>query len=162
MKTFKTRKRKNAVSPVIATILLVAITVVLVAVLYIMVTQFMQNPGSVATPLGVNAKIVSSTNVTISVSSAPSNAILNGVVFTIEKQDGTPVAISGGAYYRAGATLSGVSFSGGRVSAPSTEVIKAGDTINLQASTTLQSGYKLKITPSSSGGFGVTETTLST
>ncbi|QLH74909.1 MAG: type IV pilin N-terminal domain-containing protein [Methanomassiliicoccales archaeon] len=40
MKTWNMRKKKEAVSPVIATILMVAITVVLAAVLYVMVMGF--------------------------------------------------------------------------------------------------------------------------
>jgi len=40
MKTWNMRKKKDAVSPVIATILMVAITVVLAAVLYVMVMGF--------------------------------------------------------------------------------------------------------------------------
>jgi len=42
--------RKRAVSPIIATILLVAITVVLAAVLYVMVSGLIRGPGS--TPIG--------------------------------------------------------------------------------------------------------------
>ena len=42
------RKKDSAVSPVIATILMVAITVVLAAVLYVMVGGFTHNPGTAA------------------------------------------------------------------------------------------------------------------
>jgi flagellin-like protein len=45
------RKNKRAVSPIIATILLVAITVVLAAVLYILIQQYTKN-GSNGSPLG--------------------------------------------------------------------------------------------------------------
>jgi archaeal type IV pilus assembly protein PilA len=44
------RKNKRGVSPIIATILLVAITVVLAAVLYILISGFTKGPGN--TPLG--------------------------------------------------------------------------------------------------------------
>ncbi len=43
-KMWKMKKSKEAVSPVIATILMVAITVVLAAVLYVMVMGFGSNP----------------------------------------------------------------------------------------------------------------------
>ncbi len=43
-KIWKMKKSKEAVSPVIATILMVAITVVLAAVLYVMVMGFGSNP----------------------------------------------------------------------------------------------------------------------
>mgnify|MGYP005851439663 CR=1 FL=1 len=125
-------------------------------------TDYGRGSGGVIPPLGVNAKIVNSSNVIISIASAPTNSWLDGVTFVIEKQDGTPVSISSGTYYRAGSALSDVLIYYGTVSAPDTEVIKAGDTINLQTSEPLQSGYKLKIRPGSSGGFGVTEVTLST
>jgi len=44
LETWNMRKKKDAVSPVIATILMVAITVVLAAVLYVMVMGFGGNP----------------------------------------------------------------------------------------------------------------------
>jgi flagellin-like protein len=50
MKSYLLRKKKDAVSPVIATILMVAITVVLAAVLYVMVMGF--GGGQTATPTG--------------------------------------------------------------------------------------------------------------
>ncbi len=45
-KQFAKRRKDSAVSPVIATILMVAITVVLAAVLYVMVGGFTHNPGT--------------------------------------------------------------------------------------------------------------------
>jgi len=48
-KTWKIRKNKEAVSPVIATILMVAITVVLAAVLYVMVMGFGGTSGNTPT-----------------------------------------------------------------------------------------------------------------
>jgi flagellin-like protein len=50
MKSYLLRKKKDAVSPVIATILMVAITVVLAAVLYVMVMGF--GGGQTSTPTG--------------------------------------------------------------------------------------------------------------
>ncbi len=47
---WRTTKRKRGVSPIIATILLVAITVVLAAVLYILISGLTKGPGT--TPLG--------------------------------------------------------------------------------------------------------------
>ncbi|MEE9592066.1 MAG: archaellin/type IV pilin N-terminal domain-containing protein, partial [Thermoplasmata archaeon] len=48
------RKNRKAVSPVIATILMVAITVVLAAVLYVMVSGLVSGPGSTPTAIGVS------------------------------------------------------------------------------------------------------------
>ncbi|MGC8656610.1 MAG: archaellin/type IV pilin N-terminal domain-containing protein, partial [Thermoplasmata archaeon] len=46
MKIGKIYRKKKGVSPVIATILMVAITVVLAGVLYVMVMGLMHGPGS--------------------------------------------------------------------------------------------------------------------
>jgi flagellin-like protein len=48
------RKDRKAVSPVIATILMVAITVVLAAVLYVMVSGLVSGPGSTPSAIGVS------------------------------------------------------------------------------------------------------------
>ncbi|MDG6934889.1 MAG: type IV pilin, partial [Nitrososphaerota archaeon] len=45
-KRFAKRMKDSGVSPVIATILMVAITVVLAAVLYVMVSGFTHSPGT--------------------------------------------------------------------------------------------------------------------
>src|SRR6266581_3010463 len=50
------RKDEEAVSPVIATILMVAITVVLAAVLYVMVSGLITGPGSTPTAMGVSTQ----------------------------------------------------------------------------------------------------------
>jgi flagellin-like protein len=57
------RKNKRAVSPIIATILLVAITVVLAAVLYILIQQYTKN-GSNGSPLGSAFAFSGSTDAT--------------------------------------------------------------------------------------------------
>ncbi|MFQ5552152.1 MAG: archaellin/type IV pilin N-terminal domain-containing protein [Thermoplasmata archaeon] len=48
------RRDRKAVSPVIATILMVAITVVLAAVLYVMVSGLVSGPGSTPNAIGVS------------------------------------------------------------------------------------------------------------
>ncbi len=63
-KMWKMRKDKSAVSPVIATILMVAITVVLAAVLYVMVMGF-GTGGSATSPTASLTKNGSSVSVTI-------------------------------------------------------------------------------------------------
>ena len=57
------RNRKRAVSPIIATILLVAITVVLAAVLYILIQNYTKT-GSASTPLGTAYGLGNSVNST--------------------------------------------------------------------------------------------------
>ena len=54
------RKDRKAVSPVIATILMVAITVVLAAVLYVMVSGLVSGPG--ATPSAIGVSVSQSSN----------------------------------------------------------------------------------------------------
>jgi len=79
-KMWKMRKDKSAVSPVIATILMVAITVVLAAVLYVMVMGF--GGGSSSTPTASLNDIKNSDNgttasiYTVSVVSISSNNVL--------------------------------------------------------------------------------------
>jgi flagellin-like protein len=53
------RKNKRAVSPIIATILLVAITVVLAAVLYVLISGLVHGPGN--TPIGSALGVVGAT-----------------------------------------------------------------------------------------------------
>ena len=68
-KVYKMRDEENAVSPVIATILMVAITVVLAAVLYVMVIGMSEGSGDTA-PVGTMASMsaTSSTNATLTFS----------------------------------------------------------------------------------------------
>ena len=74
MNTKKMAKRlkDSGVSPVIATILMVAITVVLAAVLYVMVSGFTHSPGT-ANSAGLNEAQNAATNWTVSVSSVSSS-----------------------------------------------------------------------------------------
>ena len=72
------KSRKRAVSPIIATILLVAITVVLAAVLYVLIAGLTHGPGS--TPLGTAFGWGTGSNAT-SVASSTCNAA-NGFVAT--------------------------------------------------------------------------------
>jgi flagellin-like protein len=94
-KMWKMRKNREAVSPVIATILMVAITVVLAAVLYVMVMGFGTGPGTTATgALSVTDK--STTTATIQLTSISKNDVGNDTV---------EVIVSGGAYTAGSAVL---------------------------------------------------------
>ena len=76
MNTKKMAKRlkDSGVSPVIATILMVAITVVLAAVLYVMVSGFTHSPGT-ANSAGLNEAQSTTYNWTVSVSSVSASNI---------------------------------------------------------------------------------------
>ncbi len=71
----KSWKKKSAVSPVIATILMVAITVVLAAVLYVMVMGFGSAPSNNPTGALGPATVVSSSQRTFTVASVTSSTV---------------------------------------------------------------------------------------
>jgi archaeal type IV pilus assembly protein PilA len=96
------RKNRRAVSPIIATILLVAITVVLAAVLYILVQQYTKG-GSTGTPLGGALSLGASSDSTkgttnyynFSVTSASSALTFTSTAFQVKTAGGTIVALTG-------------------------------------------------------------------
>ena len=73
-KRFAKRMKDSGVSPVIATILMVAITVVLAAVLYVMVSGFTHSPGT-ANSAGLNEAQATGTSWTVTVSSVSASNI---------------------------------------------------------------------------------------
>jgi len=91
-KIWKMKKSKEAVSPVIATILMVAITVVLAAVLYVMVMGFGSNPDSNPTmslsksPSGAANEekvLIADVSDPISNSSLKISLVINGAAYTL-------------------------------------------------------------------------------
>src|SRR6266571_8272673 len=85
-------KDEQAVSPVIATILMVAITVVLAAVLYVMVSGLISGPGSTPTAWGVNiARPGTQTNWTLTFTSIPQSVATTSAFVTISDTNGAPV-----------------------------------------------------------------------
>jgi flagellin-like protein len=92
-KMWKIKKDKSAVSPVIATILMVAITVVLAAVLYVMVMGFGGNTNS--TPTGSFTSVTGTTaNKVISVGAVSPTVKWTDVKFSIQPGTGAPVVSS--------------------------------------------------------------------
>jgi flagellin-like protein len=90
MKTVHLRQNKNAVSPVIGTILMVAITVVLAAVLYVMVTGLVTSPGQQKPTVTLSAGQWSGGANVISITSAPSTPITaSDLSFQIVAANGT-------------------------------------------------------------------------
>ena len=78
------RKDEGAVSPVIATILMVAITVVLAAVLYVMVSGLLSPTGSGPRAIGVApSRSGDGTNWTLTFTSVPSGLTTAGTKLTI-------------------------------------------------------------------------------
>ena len=83
------RKDEKGVSPVIATILMVAITVVLAAVLYVMVTGLLTGPGTGPQAMGVTVSQAGGINWVLLVSSTPSGKAYTSTTLTILKPDGS-------------------------------------------------------------------------
>ena len=147
MNTKKMAKRlkDSGVSPVIATILMVAITVVLAAVLYVMVSGFTHSPGT-AQSAGLTSSQSSSTSWVVTVSSVSasninlanlkmvvSGASVGGTA-SVGKYDG-----NGSALYSASATTftvsstntAGLTVTWGVLSGNSGTYLQSGDTITL-------------------------------
>ena len=95
------KKGKRGVSPIIATILLVAITVVLAAVLYILISGLTKGPGT--TPLGTafawgqvgEGKITTTFYYNISIASASGGILANNLNFQVQTASGGIVAVTG-------------------------------------------------------------------
>ena len=100
---WKIRKDNEGVSPVIATILMVAITVVLAAVLYVMVIGFTP-PVEDGVPMGLNQSSKNSTAVTILVASAPNGAMIYSTALSLT-HTGQPTAVDSVMVYNSAATL---------------------------------------------------------
>src|SRR2546429_9918302 len=80
------RKDEAAVSPVIATILMVAITVVLAAVLYVMVSGLLTPTGQGPRVMGVNiSPSGDGTNWTLLITTTPTGLTTSAVKLTITK-----------------------------------------------------------------------------
>ena len=79
------RKDESAVSPVIATILMVAITVVLAAVLYVMVSGLLTGPGNAPQVIGIS-RADTSTSWVLRVDSSPALHSLTTTTFLMRNQ----------------------------------------------------------------------------
>jgi flagellin-like protein len=132
------RKRQRGVSPIIATILLVAITVVLAAVLYILISGLTKGPGN--TPLGSTLAVAppkeaaKGTNnwYNFSVQSAGGGILLNNLNFQVQTSSGG-IVVPGGSW-----TFTVLGLSGGSVATytPSTGTWASGGTTSVSTSQT--------------------------
>jgi flagellin-like protein len=106
------KKNNKAVSPVIATILMVAITVVLAAVLYVMVMGF-GGGGSNETPSGSLTYVTTSTGYRVSIASISESDVLvsqvmwlvDGAQLTEDELDDNVTWAGAGTYVTAGSFL---------------------------------------------------------
>ncbi|MFO7618098.1 MAG: type IV pilin N-terminal domain-containing protein [Thermoplasmata archaeon] len=89
--------KDDAVSPVIATILMVAITVVLAAVLYVMVIGMGGETGTADLPMGLSQQTRNETSVTALIASAPNAALIDGSVLQVTS-GGIPMTVNATVY----------------------------------------------------------------
>ena len=142
-KKFAKRKKDSGVSPVIATILMVAITVVLAAVLYVMVSGFTHSPGT-AESAGLSSSNTASGQWTITITSVSASNIPAGnlkvsfsgstvtwLAVSSSESTGTPqYLISGATAWSTTAPAAGTTYVEIQWSASGT-YLSAGDTIVL-------------------------------
>ena len=143
------RKDEEAVSPVIATILMVAITVVLAAVLYVMVSGLLVGPGGGPQTIGVNRQDTSS-NWVLQISNVPAPHALTTTTFLMRwSSNSTIVTPPGSASLNALKTASGgvlfIPVTGGTQTA-----LKANDVITISKSLSYTSGMPITLTDGSS------------
>ena len=138
-KRLSIRKDEQAVSPVIATILMVAITVVLAAVLYVMVTGLLTGPGAGPRSMGVTvSRSTDQTNWSVEIISLPSGGVSTAATLTILNAGGGTAlateALSSITYATDGAVFAG----DGDTAVEVTERI-------LINATTFPAGYQIRI-----------------
>ncbi|MGC8580922.1 MAG: archaellin/type IV pilin N-terminal domain-containing protein [Thermoplasmata archaeon] len=153
MKTLKICKNKRGVSPVIATILMVAITVVLAGVLYVMVmhltngsnvTTYAVGFGDIGNPQPGNGYV----SETIQIASATNGLYLSAVGFKVLQSSGSiaqlysPItySLSNGTTYSFDPTTNAWTYSTGPTPypQPSLVLVNSGASITVEVSTTNQ------------------------
>ncbi len=139
------RKDEGAVSPVIATILMVAITVVLAAVLYVMVSGLLTPTGSGPKAIGVlPGRSADGTNWTLTFATVPSGLTTSGTKVTI--------ITAGGSTALASTAFSAVTFSANKVAyiqAQTGSAVGVGDRL-LISTTTYPTGYTYQLSDGTS------------
>ena len=153
MRKIRNIRKDDAVSPVIATILMVAITVVLAAVLYVMVMGMTHGPEQIQTPLGLNYQSKTSTAVNVMISSAPNGATTDGATISYTPtSSGIPTTATAVLYNAAGTVVAnyGVSTAG---AFNTTVTLTSGMTLVITPNGGVHSGDKITMS-SSENTFG--------
>ncbi len=139
------RKDEGAVSPVIATILMVAITVVLAAVLYVMVSGLLTPTGGGPKAIGVlPGRSADGTNWTLTFTSVPSGETTTGTKLTI--------ITGGGSTALASTAFSALTYSANKavyVQTGSGTTVTVGDRL-LVSTTTYPTGYTYQLSDGTS------------
>ncbi len=136
MRTIGTiRKDRKAVSPVIATILMVAITVVLAAVLYVMVSGLSIGPGATPSAIGVSvSQSPSGLNWVLTFVTVPATQANSSVSLTIHDASGVmllaavPLNALGGVDETYSPITAGTALAGGDMILLTVSVYPAGST----------------------------------
>jgi archaeal type IV pilus assembly protein PilA len=142
------RKDEEAVSPVIATILMVAITVVLAAVLYVMVSGLITGPGSAPKAIGVSiTKSSDGSNWIMTFTSVPSGLTAGTVFLSVKSASGagliTQVALSS-------VTNTTVKYQPAAGGTPTTATVVTPGDVVLVSTTWCKTGYTSQLTSGSS------------
>jgi len=139
------RKDEQAVSPVIATILMVAITVVLAAVLYVMVSGLISGPGATPTAWGVNiGRSSDTTNWTLTFTSIQTSAATSGVFITIKNAAGASVTGATNVPFSTIATGGATGYNAMYFAPNTAGSVSTGDTLRLSA-VSYPTGYQVVI-----------------
>jgi len=160
MKIGKIYRKKKGVSPVIATILMVAITVVLAGVLYVMVMGLMHGPGSTPNAIGFgtvgqptpDGNSPAGLEETVQIASASSGLYLSSVGFKVITSSGTAATLNSNPTYTtaAGAVYTFNPSAGTwstSSSTPASQVLVnsgASVTVDVQTSASNLAGYTLE------------------
>ena len=158
MKEYR-RKKEEGVSPVIATILMVAITVVLAATLYLMVGNMNQSSTTTPPIQFANTQKIAKNNTSATWTTSISSQALNptDLKFAIKKADGTYLA-TGVDFPTATATAaSGTGYSVTWYDANGDGKVDTGDTVTIYVSEgTLQSSYTFEVVAGATGSASLT------
>jgi len=139
------RKDEKAVSPVIATILMVAITVVLAAVLYVMVSGLISGPGGTPTAWGVNiGKSGDQSNWTLTFTSIPTSAATSSVFITIRNAAGAAVTGATNVPFSQIASGGAAGYHAMYFSPNSGSTVSTGDVLRVSA-VSYPTGYQVQI-----------------
>jgi len=163
MKIGKIYRKKKGVSPVIATILMVAITVVLAGVLYVMVMGLMHGPGSTPNAIGFgtvgqptpDGNSPAGLEETVQIASASSGLYLSSVGFKVITSSGTAATLNSnptyttaaGAVYTFNPSAGTWSPSSSSTTTPASQVLVnsgASVTVDVQTSASNLAGYTLE------------------
>ena len=126
------RKDEGAVSPVIATILMVAITVVLAAVLYVMVSGLLTPTGTGPRAMGVTvSRSGDGTNWVLLFANVPTGLTMSGTTISVIRPDGS-TNLTATVFSALSAATNGATYNA--VENPADTTVEVGESILLKVS----------------------------